>query len=138
LFIEKHTNGEMIATISRWISIAGGSTLLIIGTTGALFNILVFSHRTLRSCSCLWYMLIAAVFDLITLDHALLLRILSDGFSIDPISLNTVYCKLRFYTGQIASFAPITLICLAAMDRWAVSRHSYLRHTLILKTVESL
>jgi hypothetical protein len=73
-------------------------------------------------------MLAAAFFDLITLDHALLLRVLSDGFGIDPVSLNTVYCKLRFYTGQIASFAPITLICLAAVDRWAVSRHLYIKY----------
>jgi hypothetical protein len=116
----------MIATISRWISIIGGSTLLIVGTVGAICNILVFSHSTLRRCSCSWYILTAAFFDLITLDHALLLRILSDGFGIDLISIHTVYCRLRFYTGQIASFVPITLICLAAIDRWAVSRHLYL------------
>jgi len=116
----------MIATISRWISIAGGSTLLITGTIGAIFDIFIFSHRTLRSCSCSWYMLAAAFFDLITLDHPLSLRILSDGFGIDAISINTIYCELRFYTGQTASFAPITLICLAAIDRWAVSRHLYI------------
>jgi len=118
----------MIATISHWISIIGGSTLLIMGTIGAVFEIFVFTHRTLRSCSYSWYMLIAAFFDLITLDHALLLRILSDGFGIDPISMYTVYCKLRFYTGQIASFVPITLICLATIDRWAVSKQLYLKY----------
>jgi hypothetical protein len=122
----------MIATIARWISIAGGTTLLIIGTIGGLFNIFVFSHHTLRSCSCSWYILIAAIFDLITLDHALLLRLLADGFGIDLVSIDTVYCKLRFYTGQIASFVPITLICLAAIDRWAVSRHRYLKSLKIL------
>jgi hypothetical protein len=119
----------MIVTISRWISIIGGSTLLIMGTIGAIFNLSVFTHRTLRNCSYSWYMLIAAVCDLITLDHALLLRILSDGFNIDPISMYTVYCKLRFYIGQIASFVPISLICLAAVDRWAVSRHLYRKYS---------
>lgn len=118
----------MLATISRWISLVGGSTLLVTGTIGAIFNILIFSHSTLRHCSCSWYMLAAAFFDLITLDHALLLRLLSDGFGIDPVSLYNVYCPLRFYTGQIASFAPITLICLAAVDRWAVSEYFYLSY----------
>jgi hypothetical protein len=73
-------------------------------------------------------MLIAAFFDLITLDHALSLRILSDGFGINLISINTIYCQLRFYTRQIASFVPITLICLASIDRWTVSRCLYLKY----------
>ncbi len=118
----------MIATISRWISLVGGITFLFFGTLGGIFNIFIFAHRTLRSCSCSWYMLMAAIFDLITLDHALLLRILSNGFGIDLISIDNAYCKLRFYTGQIASFAPITLICLAAIDRWAVSKYLYLKN----------
>ena len=112
----------MISTISHWISIVGGMTFLILGTVGGIFNVLVFAHRTLRSCSCSWYMLFAAIFDLITVDHALLLRVLSYGFGIDLISIANTYCKLRFYTGQIASFTPITLTCLAAIDRWAVSK----------------
>jgi hypothetical protein len=112
----------MIATISHWIALVGGITLLVSGTIGGIFNICIFVHHTLRNCSCSWYMLIAAVFDLITLDHALLLRILSYGFSIDLVSIDNAYCKLRFYTGQIASFTSITLICLAAVDRWAVSK----------------
>jgi maltodextrin utilization protein YvdJ len=111
----------MSAIAARWISVIGGSTLLIVGTIGSLFNIAVFSHRSLRNCSYSWYILVAAFFDLITLDHPLLLRILSDGFGLDLVSMNNIYCKLRFYTGQISSFVPITLICLAAIDRWAVS-----------------
>lgn len=114
----------MSAQVSRWISVIGGTTLLVLGTIGALFNIVLFRHRTLRSCPYSSYMFTAAFFDLITLDHALLLRILSDGFGLDPIALHSVYCCLRFYTGQIASFVPITLICLAAIDRWAVSGES--------------
>lgn len=116
----------MSAIVARWISLIGGTTLLVSGTIGAVFNILIFTHRTLRNCSCSWYMLVAAFFDILTLDHALLLRILSDGFGIDPISRYTVYCPIRFYTGQMTSFAPITLICLAAIDRWAVSEYLYL------------
>jgi hypothetical protein len=111
----------MSAIASRWISVIGGSALLITGTIGALFNILIFTHHTLRSCSCSWYMITAAFFDIITLDHALLLRVLADGFGLDLVSMNTVYCKIRFYTGEIASFTPITLVCLASVDRWAVS-----------------
>lgn len=112
----------MIRIISRWISLVGGSTFLILGTIGAIFNILVFGHRTLRKCSCASYMLTAAFFDLFILDYALLLRILGDGLGIDIISMSALHCTLRFFLGQIASFVPITLICLAAVDRWAVSR----------------
>ena len=112
----------MIATIARWISLVGGIALLTLGTIGGVLNLLIFSHRTLRSCSCSWYMLIAAAFDLFTLDHALLLRILSYGFAIDAVSIDNAYCKLRFYTGQMGTFVPITLICLASIDRWAVSK----------------
>lgn len=111
----------MSLAVSRWISIIGGSTLLVTGTVGALLNIAIFTHRTLRTCSCSWYILVAAFFDLLTLDHPLLLRILADGFGLDLIAIDTNYCRLRFYTGQIGSFVPITLICLAASDRWAVS-----------------
>ena len=111
----------MSVAVSRWISIVGGSALLVTGTIGALFNIAVFTHRTLRTCSCSWYILVAAFFDLLTLDHPLLLRVLADGFGLDLIAIDTNYCRLRFYTGQIGSFVPITLICLAASDRWAVS-----------------
>lgn len=110
----------MSAQVSRWISVIGGTTLLVLGTVGSLLNIVIFRHRTLRTCPYSSYMFIAAFFDLFILDHALLLRILSDGFGLDPISSNSIYCCLRFYTGQIGSFVPITLICLAAIDRWAV------------------
>jgi hypothetical protein len=113
----------MSAIAARWISVIGGSILLVSGTIGALFNIAVLTHSSLRKCSCTWYLLAASFFDLITLDHPLLLRILSDGFGLDLVSRNIIYCKLRFYTGQVFSFAPITLICLASVDRWAVSYH---------------
>ncbi len=105
--------------------IVSGSILLVSGTIGAVFNLSVFTHRNLGKCSYSWYMITAAFFDLITLGHALLLRILADGFGIDPISIHTVYYQLRFYTGQIASSVSITFICLAAIDRWAVSSHLY-------------
>ena len=118
----------MSAQVSRWISVVGGTTLLVAGTLGGVFNVVIFHHRSLRSCPYAWYMFIAAFFDLFTLDHALLLRVLSDGFGLDPISLHTVYCCLRFYTGQIGSFVPITLICLAAIDRWTVSGKKGERH----------
>jgi hypothetical protein len=112
---------EMSATLSRWISVIGGSTLLVTGTVGALFNIFIFTHRSLRKCSCSWYLLAAAFCDLLTLDHPLLLRILADGFDLDLVSMSNIYCKVRFFTGQTFSFAPITFTCLAAVDRWAVS-----------------
>lgn len=114
----------MSAVASRWISVISGSILLVAGTVGALFNIAILTHRSLRKCSCSWYLLAASFFDLITLDHPLLLRVLADGFGLDLISMNNIYCKLRFYTGQIFSFTPITLICLASADRWAVSYHT--------------
>ena len=113
----------MIAIISRWISLVGGIVFLILGTIGAIFNILVFTHPTLRKCSCALYMMTAAFIDLFILDYALLLRILGDGLGIDIVSMDTAHCALRFFFGQIASFVPITLICLATVDRWAVSRH---------------
>ncbi|UJR28100.1 hypothetical protein I4U23_009355 [Adineta vaga] len=114
----------MSAIVSRWISTIGGSILLIVGTIGALLNISVFTHSSLQKCPYSWYLVVAAFFDLITLDHALLLRILADGFGIDPISSHTIYCQLRFYTGQIASFVPITLTCLATIDRWSSTSRS--------------
>ena len=106
--------------VARWISVIGGSVLLILGTIGGVFNIAIFTHRSLNKCAYASYMLAAAFFDLAILDHPLVLRILADGFGIDPISRSNIYCKIRFFTGQISSFVPITLICLAAIDRWAV------------------
>lgn len=110
-----------VAVAARWISVVCGSTLLVLGTVGGLFNIAIFTHSSLNKCAYASYMLAAAFFDLAILDHPLLLRILADGFGLDPVSMSDIYCKMRFFTGQISSFVPITLICLAAIDRWAVS-----------------
>ena len=108
----------MIASVARWISIIGTS-----------LNILLLTHRTLRHYSCSWFVAVAACFDLLTLDHALPLRILADGFHIDVVASSSAHCCIRFYTRQICSFVPITLICLATSDRWAVSMALILPHS---------
>ena len=116
-----HYKIRMNNIVIRWVPRTVGTVLLLVGTVGGLSSIAIFSHSTLRHCPYARYMLVAALFDLMTLDHPLLLRILADGWGIDWISTNETYCKMRFFTGQINSFVPITMICLAAVDRWMVN-----------------
>lgn len=66
-------------------------------------------------------MTVAACFDLLALDHALPLRILVDSFHGDGAASGIAYWCMRFSTRQTSSFVPITLICLASIDRWALS-----------------
>ena len=116
------TNRTVMSTVTaRWMIRTAGITLLSLGTIGGFFSIAIFSHPTLRKCSYARYMLIAAFFDLMTLDHPFVLRILADGWGIDLVSMIEAYCIFRFFTGQTNTFIPITMICLAAVDRWAVS-----------------
>jgi hypothetical protein len=126
---------KMALVAMRWIFILSASALLILGTIGGILNLIVFNHRSLRSSPYAQYMLVTAAFDLLTIDYPLTLRILSDGFGIDLIATHRSYCKFRFFVGQLSSFIPISMICLAAIDRWAVRTSDWISADLFFNSL---
>ncbi|CAF3882218.1 unnamed protein product [Rotaria magnacalcarata] len=71
--------------------------LLIIGTFGNIMNSLMFTRRSLRTNPCLFYFLASSINNLFVLCVAVLTRLLSSGWQIDPSNLNIVLCKLRIF-----------------------------------------
>ena len=108
---------ETLNYISQQLNIYFGILIFIFGTVGAVWNILIFRHHSLRLSSCCTYMLIGSVASLTQIIFGLLPRILSEGFQTDWTSTNIAWCKIRFYITICASLTALSCFVWTAMDR---------------------
>jgi hypothetical protein len=94
---------------------------LILGTFGNIINILIFTRRTLRSNACSIYFLALSINNLFALYVALLTRLLSSGWQIDPSNTYNILCKLRIFFVYISLCLIQWFIVLASIDRFLSS-----------------
>jgi hypothetical protein len=103
---------------TQQINIYCGLFILISGVIGQLFNIIIFtSLKTFRSTSCAFYLTINSIVNAGELLTSLLVRILSEGFLIDPTGI-AWFCKLRIYWALFFTLLSLTSLCLAAIDQF--------------------
>lgn len=126
--------------LSQNLSRSLGFILLICGTIGDCFNILVFltvGHYKQNSCS--QYMLVGSFFDLLFLLIGLITRTFSQGFGMDFTLTNAVWCKMRSSLLDILSFSSFTCVCLQSMDVYFItSRSAVMRQRSNIKTARYL
>jgi hypothetical protein len=112
---------------------------LIIGTFGNIMNILIFTRRSLRTNPCSFYFLILSINNLFVLYVALLTRLLSSGWNIDPSNTNIVLCKLRIFFVYSSLCLIQWFVVLASIDRYLCSSHSArLRHLSTLSLAKQI
>ena len=118
---------ETLAFISNQLNLYCGIPLLIVGSVGALLNMYIFRHRSLRASPCSIYLFGQAFFDLSHLINTLFTRILYT-LSIETYSRNDVHCRFRSFIAEVASLCAVSCLCLGAFDRcMSTSRKESLR-----------
>lgn len=110
---------------TKQISIYLGIPMLIIGVTGGILNIIVFtSLKTFRRNSSGFYLIIMSFVNIILLLTGLLSRITINGFNIDWTKTSESYCKCRVYMNQLSILMSLTCICLATIDQFISTNSS--------------
>ncbi|CAF0977170.1 unnamed protein product [Adineta steineri] len=94
-----------------------GLFILIIGIIGGILNIIIFTTlKTFRETTCAFYLTFASIVGMGQLLTALFVRILSDGFSIDPRPM-LWFCKTYFFASNWCLSVWLTSMCLATIDQ---------------------
>ncbi|CAF3609139.1 unnamed protein product [Adineta steineri] len=94
---------------------------IIFGTFGNLFNIIIFTRRTLRTNPCSIYFLASSINNFLVLYVVLIPHYLAAKWNLDASTTNNVLCKLR----NICQYLPFCLVLwfpvLASIDRFLSS-----------------
>lgn len=98
---------------------------LILGTFGNIMNILIFTHRPLRTNPCSFYFLASSINNLFVLGLALLTRLLSSGWQIDPANSNIILCKLRIFFVYSSLSLIQWFVVLASIDRYFTTCYTF-------------
>lgn len=70
--------------------------VFVLGLIGNIFNIFIFTRRSLFSNPCSIYLLSATCTNIVVLFVGLVIRSLMDGFNIDIIGDSIILCRLRY------------------------------------------
>ena len=109
-------------------------SIFFFGVVGNFLNILVLTHRSIRSNSCIFLFLISSIANLISIISGLTSRILSN-WEFDFTERHDIPCKLRAFITFSSRTIAIWLIMLATIDRWLLSSSQlYRREFSSLKT----
>lgn len=95
-----------------------GLFILIPGLIGDILNIIIFtSLKTFRETTCAFYLTCASILGLGQMMTSLFIRILSDGFLVDPRKI-TWFCKIYQSGANWCYGVWLTCICLATIDQF--------------------
>ncbi|CAF0807870.1 unnamed protein product [Rotaria sordida] len=97
---------------------------LVLGTFGNIMNIVIFTRRSLRTNPCSFYFLASSINNLFLLYVALLTRLLSSGWKIDPSNSNIILCKLRIFFIYSSLCLIQWFVVLASIDRYFSTCHT--------------
>jgi hypothetical protein len=91
--------------------------LLIMGTIGNSFGLLVFLNSSMRKYSCSLYFLLMAIFDELTLSVWVINRLSGELTSTPLRNRSTIFCKLFVVIYYSSAQASIGMFVLATFDR---------------------
>jgi hypothetical protein len=118
----------------------GQPILLTFGMIGCILNIVIFLRPSMRTNSCAIYFHASSWANLSCLTWGLFVSMLASFTNNNPLTYNSVYCKIRYYilTGsQLSSRACVVLACL---DRFllcsqSVQQRSFCRANVAFKVM---
>ena len=130
---------EVLNNIAFWINRLGPIIILVLGTIGNFFNIIIFTRRSLRKNSCSLYFLAGSIVNFVVMYVALLTRYLATSWNIDPSATNPIWCKIRYLLIYPALSLALWFIVLACLDRYFSSSHQvHLRQLSTLSVARKL
>ena len=95
--------------------------LLVGGTIGQIFNIIIFSKRSQRSNPVSIYFLSSTIANIFVLYFGVLLRYLQDLFNINIVNDITAVCRIRSFIMYLSLSLSNWYILLATIDRYLIS-----------------
>ena len=122
-----NSTANLIASLNGaifWINRLSPIISIAFGTFGNIFNIIVFTRRSLRTNPCSMYFLASSVANCFVMYVALLTRYLASSWSIDPSATNMAWCKIRYFLIYPPLSLVLWFIVLASIDRFLSSSHN--------------
>ncbi|CAF1258075.1 unnamed protein product [Adineta steineri] len=98
-----------------------GSILIFIGTVGCIFNLIIFSKKTLRKNPCSIYFIAYNIVNLLYIYCNLLYTVVSLGYDIDPAIYSLVFCRLHLYASLLFHCLNQYYLILASIDRMFIT-----------------
>jgi hypothetical protein len=110
--------------VGQQILIYGGLIMILIGMFGSFMIILIFSRRPLNHHAYSTYILTNGILSFLFLPLYYLPNIVTFGFQINWLALNTPFCKFQMSYGAFTVTSIFVINCFISFDRYAVSSHS--------------
>ncbi|CAF0814111.1 unnamed protein product [Adineta steineri] len=111
-----------------WINQIYPLLQIIFGTFGNIFNIIIFTRRSLRNNPCSLYFIFGSINNCFAVDIALFARYLASTWNWDPSATNNVLCKLRNFFTYVSLTLSLWFTVLASIDRYlSCSKNARLR-----------
>ena len=132
----------ILVLIAEYILIYGGLSMILIGMFGSLMIIVIFSRRPLNQNPCSIYLVVNGTLSFFFLPLYFLPNIVTFGFQINWLRMNTLICKLYSTYGAFTATSVFVINCLVSFDRYAMSSrtvrmrsYSSMKATRILLTI---
>jgi len=126
VFIMLNSTSNLVAHLNTgtfWINRILPPLQIIFGTFGNLFNMIIFTRRSLRINPCSIYFLVGSVNNFFVIYVDLLTRYLATSWNLDPTTTNTALCKLRNIFVYASVCLVLWLVVLAGIDRFLSTSH---------------
>ncbi|CAF3712271.1 unnamed protein product [Rotaria sp. Silwood1] len=120
------TTDNLVANLNTatfWINRIIPVISIVFGTFGNLFNIIIFTRRSLCNNPCSVYFLAGSIANFFVMYVALLTRYLATSWNLDPAATNMIWCKIRYFL----IYPPLCLVL------WFVVLAYYIYSTFIMQ-----
>lgn len=94
---------------------------VVLGTTGVVLNLIIFTRRSLFLNPCTHYLLGNTVANFFVLYWVTISRMFSDGYRMDISVTSDSFCKVRYFITYVSRTLSTWFIVLACIDRWISS-----------------
>ena len=110
-----------LTTVIQYLSLTLYITTLIIGIIGGICNLITFTAPQLRQNACVFYLLCASSFQLLSIMFIVPTSMATNNFGNKLERQSIIYCKIRYYfvvsLPQLATY----YLLLSTLDRCFVS-----------------
>lgn len=125
------TNNTYIAVltvVTTYVPMIINFLTVTLGTLGGIGNLITFTAPRLRSNSCVFYLLCASVFQILSILFPISTRIAMDNFGNNLERQSIIFCKIRYYLSLTLPQLVTYYLLLAIIDRcFATSTHARIR-----------
>lgn len=113
-----------LTTTIRYLSLTINFISLIIGTFGSIFNLVIFTAPQLRRNACVFYLLCANIFQLVSILFIVPTRMALDSFGSRLENESLIFCKIRYYLVLTLPELATYYLLLSTLDRYLATCES--------------